>query len=104
MSVHLDACSDRGEEAADRLALVRVLVRVGLAVLVEEVGFPVVEVQLGGGADLVGGPLGVGDAGEVDLDLVVTGLEELGFGHTELVDALLHKVERALHRVRRDGG
>ena len=77
----------------------RVQVRVGLALVVEDVRFPVVEEQLGGGADLPGGVLGVLDAREVDLDLVLAGSEELGLGDAELVDALLHQVDRALHRV-----
>ncbi len=46
--VHFDALLDGCAETTDRLTLIRVLVRIGLAVLVEEVGFPVVEVQLGG--------------------------------------------------------
>jgi hypothetical protein len=92
----------RGEEAADRLPLVRVLVRIGLAVLVKEVGFPVVEKQLGRGAHLVCDRAGVGDTRDVDFNLVVTRLEKLSFGDTELVDALLHKVERARHGIWRD--
>ena len=101
-SVHLDGLLGGGEDAADRLALVRVLVRVGLAVLVEEVGFPVVEVQLGSGADLVGQILRVLETRDVDFNLVVTRLEKLSFGDTELVDALLHKVERTRHGIWRD--
>ena len=52
-SVHLDACVHRRAQADDRLALVGVDVRVGLALLVEDVRFPVVEEQLGGRADLL---------------------------------------------------
>ena len=101
-SVHFDACCDRLVEPVDRLPLVRVQLRVGLALVVEDVRFPVVEEQLGRGADLAGGLLGVLDAREVDLDLVLARLEELGLGDAELVDALLHEVDRPLHRVRVD--
>ena len=90
-------------EARDRLTAVGVLVRVRLAVLVEDVGFPVVEEQLGGGADLLRGALGVLDARQVDLDLRVAGLQQLRLGDAEGVDALAHDLQRALERLLRDG-
>ena len=60
---------------------------------------PVVEVQLGGRADLLRGALGVLDAGQADLDLVVARALELGLGDAERVDALAHDVERAVERL-----
>ncbi len=93
---------DRVLEAGDRLLGVRVLVRVRPAVLVEDVRFPVVEEQLGRGADLALRVLGVLDAWEVDLDLVVAGEQQLGLGDAERVDALAHDVERVLQRLLRD--
>ena len=90
---------DRLVEARDRPLGARVLVRVGLAVLVEDVRFPVVEEELGGRADLLGGALGVLDTGQVDLDLVAAGEEQLRLGDAEGVDALAHDVERALERL-----
>ena len=47
-----------------------------------------------------GGALGVVDAGQVDLDLVLTGARQLRLGDAELVDALAHDVEGALERRR----
>jgi len=100
----LGRLGDRGPQPDDGLAVVRVLVRVGLALVVEDVRFPVVEEQLGRRPDLLGRRLGVGDAGQVDLDLVLARLEELGLGDAERVDALLHQVDRPLHRVGIDRG
>ena len=93
---------DRLVETGDRLLAAVELVVVGPAVLVEDVRFPVVEEQLGGGADLVGGALGVVDARQVHLDLVASEQLELGLGHAERVDALAHDPQRAVQRLLRD--
>ncbi len=95
---------DRGAQPDDRLARGRVDVRVGLALVVEDVRFPVVEEQLGGRTDLPRCLLGVLDARQVDLDLVLAGLVDLGLGDAERVDALLHEVDRPLHGVGVDDG
>ena len=93
---------DRVVEAGHRLLAAVDLGGVGLAVLVEDVLLPVVEEELGGRADLVGGALGVVDARQVDLDLIVAGTGELGLGDAERVDAIAHDVQRALQRLGRD--
>ena len=90
---------DRVVEAGDGLLAAVDLGRVGLAVLVEDVLLPVVEEELGGRADLVGGALGVVDARQVDLDLVLARARELGLGDAERVDAVAHDVQRALQRL-----
>ncbi len=104
LRVALGGLEDRAVEARDRRPAVGVLVRVRPAVLVEDVGFPVVEEQLGGGADLLGGALGVVLARQVDLDLVLAGLEQLRLGHAEGVDAVAHDVQRPLERLAGDRG
>ena len=75
---------DRLVEPAIGCRVLAVDVRVRLALRVEEVGLPVVEEQLGGRADLLGGALGVLDARQVDLDLVGAGLVDLRLGDAEL--------------------
>ena len=75
--------------------------RVRLAVRPEDVGLPVVEVELGDLADLLQGALGVLDVGQADLDLVGAGALDLGLGDAELVDALADDVHRAVERVLR---
>ena len=90
---------DRVVEAGDGLLAAVDLGLVGLAVLVEDVLLPVVEEELGGRADLVGGALGVVDARQVDLDLVLARARELGLGDAERVDAVAHDVQRALQRL-----
>ena len=89
-------------EPADRLLAAVDLLRVVLAVLVEDVGFPVVEVQLRRGADDVRRPVRVGDARQGHLDLVAARALQLGLGDAERVDAAAHDVERAVERFRRD--
>src|SRR4051794_1446458 len=93
----------RADAAARRGAAghVRVLRR-RLAVGVEDVPLPVVEVHLRRRADLVGGLVGVLDVGQGDVDLVGARALDLGLGDAELVDALAHDVERAVDRVARD--
>ena len=93
---------DRVVEAGDGLLAAVDLGLVGLAVLVEDVLLPVVEEELRRRADLLRGALGVLDAGEVDLDLVLARARELRLGDAERVDALAHDVERALERLRGD--
>ena len=73
-----------------------------LAVRRQRVGFPVIEVQLGGGADLALGALGVLDVGQADRDLIAAGGLDLGLGDAQLVDALAHDVDRAVERGLRD--
>ncbi len=90
---------DRVVEAGDGLLAAVDLGVVGLAVLVEDVLLPVVEEELGGRADLARGALGVLDAREVDLDLVLARARELGLGDAEGVDAVAHDVQRALERL-----
>ena len=93
---------DRVVEAGDGLLAAVDLGLVGLAVLVEDVLLPVVEEELSGRADLLRGALGVLDARQVDLDLVLARARELGLGDAERVDALAHDVQRALQRLRGD--
>ena len=90
------------KEPRDRLLLVGVLIGVGLAVLIQQVGFPVIEEQLRRRPHLLGRPLGVLHAGQVDLDLVPPRLQQLWLGHPERVHPLAHDVQRPLQRLRRD--
>ena len=99
LDVALGGALDRVVEAGDRLLPAVDLGVVGLAVLVEDVRFPVVEEELGGGADLARGALGVLDARQVDLDLVLARARDLRLGDAEGVDAVAHDVQRALQRL-----
>ena len=90
---------DRVVEAADRLLAAVDLLRVGPAILVEDVRLPVVEVHLRGRADLGGGALGVLLARKADVDLVAAGALQLRLGDAERVDAVAHDVDRAVQRV-----
>ena len=92
---------DRVVETARLLTPVDLL-RVGLAVRVEDVRLPVVKVHLGRRADLIGGALGVLDARQADVDLVPTGLQQLWLRHPERVHALAHDVQSPLQRLRRN--
>ncbi len=60
----------------------------------DQVRLPVVEVELGGAADLFGGAVGIGDAGQADGDLVVAEAGHFGLGDAELVDPLFDDVDR----------
>jgi hypothetical protein len=82
---------DRLVEAGDRRARVA-----------DDVLLPVVEVELGGGADLLLGPVQVLDAGQADGDLLRAEALDLRLGDTELVDALPDDVDRAVDRLGRD--
>ena len=62
----------------------------------DEVLLEVVELELGGLPDQLGGFLRIGDAGQLDDDLVVALLADLGLGDAELVDAVPHDVHRAI--------
>ncbi len=61
----------------------------------DQVRFPVVEVQLRRGPDLVDGALGVGDVGQADRDVVLAEAGDLGLGDAELVDPLADDLDRA---------
>ena len=90
---------DRVVKTGDRLLTAVDLRRIGLAALVEDVLLPVVEEQLRRRADLLRGALGVLDARQVDLDLILARPVELGLGDAERVDAVAHDVQRALQRL-----
>ena len=62
----------------------------------DEVLLEVEELELRGLPDQLGGLLRIGDAGELDDDLVVALLADLGLGDAELVDAVPHDVHRAI--------
>ena len=62
-----------------------------------DVGLEVVELQLGRLADDLRRLARVVDAGELDHDLVLALLPDLGLGDAELVDAAAHDRDRALH-------
>ena len=57
------------------------------------------ELELGRLPDQLGGLLGVGDAGELDDDLVAALLAKLGLRDAELVDAVPHDVDGAIEVV-----
>jgi hypothetical protein len=78
--------------------------RVGFPVGPDDVGFPVVEVQLGDFAHLFDGPLGVAGAGQPHRDLVGARALDLGLGHAEGVHALADDVQRPLNGVGGDLG
>ena len=67
----------------------------------DQVRLPVVEVELGGGPDLVDRPLRVGDVGQADRDLVGAEARDLGLGDAELVDPLADDLDRAVDVARR---
>ena len=67
-----------------------------------EIGFEVVELELGGLADQCRGCARVVDAGELDDDLVGALLANLGLRDAELVDAVPHDVLRDRHPRRVD--
>jgi hypothetical protein len=52
--------------------------------------------------DLVGRALGVLDARQADVDLVLARALQLRLGDTERVDAVAHDVQRAIEALRRD--
>ena len=62
----------------------------------DEVLLEIEELELGGLPDQLGGLLRIGDAGELDDDLIVALLADLGLGDAELVDAVPHDVHRAI--------
>ena len=62
-----------------------------------DVRLEVVELELGGLADDLRRLAGVVHAGELDHDLVLALLADLGLGDAELVDAAAHDRDRALH-------
>ena len=90
------------KEPRDRLLFVGVLIGIGLAILIQQVGFPVIKEQLRRRPHLLGRPLGVLHAGQVDLDLVPPRLQQLWLGHPERVHPLAHDVQRPLQRLRRN--
>ena len=92
----------RLKEPRDRLLLIGVLIGIGLAVLIEQIGFPVIKEQLRRRPHLLSRPLGVLDPRQIDLDLVPTGLQQLRLRHPERVHPLAHDVQRPLQRLRRD--
>ncbi len=71
----------------------------GLAVGRYDVRFPVVELQPRGLTDDLLGAVHVLDVRQADGDQVLARGLDLGLGDAELVDALAHDVDRALHRV-----
>ena len=75
-----------------------------LAVGADDVGLPVVEVQLGGLTDLFLGAARVADVGQRDVDFVGAGALDFRFGDPELIDALAHDVDRAFERFGGDLG
>ena len=92
----------RLKEPRDRLLLIGVLIGIGLAVLIEQIGFPVIEEQLRRRPHLLSRSLGVLDPRQIDLDLVPTGLQQLRLRHPERVHPLAHDVQRPLQRLRRN--
>ncbi|TML23210.1 MAG: hypothetical protein E6G32_06425 [Actinobacteria bacterium] len=83
------------EQAAhgDRLVLERVDRRAG------QVGLEVVELQDGRLSDQLRGDRGILDARELNHDLILALLPDLGLGHAQLVDAVPHDRDRAVDRV-----
>jgi hypothetical protein len=55
------------------------------------------ELQVGGAADDVDGPLGIVEARKLDDDAVAHLLADVGFGHAELVDAVADGLEGLIH-------
>ena len=98
-SVHLPACLTAAQRPVIGCWPPLTSVSVRPALRVEDVRFPVVEVQLGGGADLLGGAVGVRDAREVDLDLLAAEQLQLRLGDAERVDAVAHDLQRAVQRL-----
>ena len=92
----------RLKEPRDRLLLIGVLIGIGLAVLIEQIGFPVIKEQLRRRPHLLSRSLGVLDPRQIDLDLVPTGLQQLRLRHPERVHPLAHDVQRPLQRLRRN--
>jgi hypothetical protein len=78
----------RRQQGRDRLAIRR-----------ERVSLPVVEVELGGRADLLLRASDVLDARQADRDLVSARALDLRLADAELVDARADDVERAIERV-----
>jgi hypothetical protein len=70
---------------------------VELRVRRDDVPLEVVEEELGGGADLLDGALGVRHVGQPDLDLVLADLRDLGLGDAQLVGAFAQDVQRPVH-------
>jgi hypothetical protein len=68
----------------------------------DQVRLPVVEEELGGGADLVDRPFGVGDVGEADRDLGLAEARDLGLGDAELVDPFADDLDRRVDVAARD--
>ena len=64
-----------------------------------QVGLEVVELQDGRLADQLGGDRGILDACELNHDLILALLPDLGLGHAKLVDAVPHDRDRAVDRV-----
>ena len=72
--------------------------RLGLTVGPDDVGLPVIEVQLGGLADLFLGARGVVIVRAAHVDFVAAGVLDFGLRDTQLVDALAHDLDRAFQR------
>jgi hypothetical protein len=70
-----------------------------LAIREQRVRLPVVELEPGGGADLLDGAGRVRDVRQRDGDLVASGGLDLRLGHAELIDARAHDVHGAVERV-----
>ena len=88
------------QEAVERRRGERVAVRVVRRA--DEVVLEVEQHELRGLADQLRGRGGVVHAGELDHDLVAALLADLGLGHAELVDAVLHDRDRTVEVVGRE--